>query len=101
MVSNSRRVGGLEMPIMKNVLFDDGEMEVIMVRKPHNAAETQKLLNVLVTQTPDNDMVHMFTAKDIRFESDSELNWTIDGEYGGAYTDTHIHVEEAAIKMIF
>ena len=101
MVSNSKRVGGLEMPIMKNVLYDDGEMEVILVRKPHNAADTQKLLNVLVTQTPDNDTVHMFTTKDIRFESDSELNWTIDGEYGGAYSDTVIHVEEAAIKMIF
>ncbi len=101
MVSNSRRIGGLELPIMQNVLYDDGEMEVVLIRSPKNAADTQKLLNILVTQTPDNDMVYMFKAKDISFSCDTELSWTVDGEFGGAYKETDVHVEEAAIKMIF
>ena len=101
MVSNSKRVGGIEMPIMQNVLYDDGEMEVMLVRQPKNATDTQKLLNILVTQIPDNDTVYMFKAKNITFSSDTELHWTIDGEYGGAYTETEVKVEEAAIKMVF
>ena len=101
MVSNSKRVGGLEMPIMQHVLFDDGEMEVTLVRKPKNASDTQKLINILVTQNPDNDMVYMFKAKDITFISDTELGWTVDGEFGGSFKETNIHVEGAAIKMLF
>ncbi len=101
MVSNSRRIGGLELPIMQNVLYDDGEMEVVLIRNPKNASDTQKLLNILVTQMPDNDMVYMFKAKDVSFSCDTELSWTIDGEYGGAFKETDVHVEEAAIKMVF
>ncbi len=101
MVSNSRRVGGFEMPIMQNVLYDDGEMEVTLVRHPKNAVEMQKIINALVMQTADDAMVHMFKTTKVHFESDTEIPWTLDGEFGGAYTDSVIEVKEAAVKMIF
>ncbi len=101
MVSNSRRVGGFEMPIMKSTLYDDGEMEVCLVRKPKNAVETQKLINALVTQTADENMIYLFKTKNIKFESEQEIPWTLDGEFGGSFTDSEISVKEAAIKMVF
>lgn len=101
MVSNSRRVGGFEMPIMQNVLYDDGEMEVVLVRHPKNPADMQKIINALVTQTPDDSMVYMFKTTKAVFDSVSDIPWTIDGEFGGAYKHSDIEVKEAAVKMLF
>ncbi len=101
MVSNSRRVGGFEMPIMQNALYDDGEMEIVLVRQPKTAADIQKIINILVTQTPDDNMVYLLKTTKARFESESEIPWTLDGEYGGSYKEADIEVKEAAVKMIF
>lgn len=101
MVSNSKRVGGIEMPIMKNVLFDDGEMEITLVRHPKNPAETQKLINCLVTQIADEHMVYMFKTSSVKFICNEDVPWTLDGEYGGAFKTMDIEVKGAAVKMIF
>lgn len=101
MVSNSKRVGGIDMPIMKNVLFDDGEMEITLIRRPNGPVETQKLINCLVTQIADDHMVYMLKTSKARIVSEEEVPWTLDGEYGGAYKDMDIEVKGAAVKMIF
>ena len=101
MVSNSRRVGGFEMPIMQNVLYDDGEMEVMLVRHPKTAVEMQKMVNCLVSQTPDDSTVYMFKTTKAVFESEGDIPWTIDGEFGGSFKRAEIDVKEAAVKMIF
>lgn len=101
MISNSRRIGGFEIPILKNILYDDGEMEVTLIRKPKNAQETQKLLNSFLYQSADEEMVYMFKTSELKIVSTEEVPWSIDGEYGGSFYETDIKVECAAIKMIF
>ncbi len=101
MVSNSKRIGGLEMPIMKNILFDDGEMEITLIRHAKNPIDTQKLINCLVTQIADDNMVYMFKSSKVNISCSDDVQWTLDGEYGGAYRDMNIEVKGAAIKMVF
>ncbi len=101
MVSNSRRVGGMEMPIMKNVLFDDGEMEITLVRHPKNPADTQKLINCLVTQIADYNTVYIFKASEVKISCEDEIPWTVDGEFGGSYREADVVVVPAAVKMMF
>lgn len=101
MISNSRRIGGFEIPILKNILYDDGEMEVTLVRKPKNAQETQKLLNSFLYQGADDEMVYMFKTSHLSVKSEEEIPWSLDGEFGGNFKDADINVECAAIKMIF
>lgn len=101
MVSNTKRVGGIDMPIMKNVLFDDGQMEITLVRYPQNPADTQKLLNSLVTQIADYNTVYVFKTSKVKISCDEEIPWTIDGEFGGSYKESEIIVKEAAVKMMF
>ncbi len=101
MVSNSKRVGGFEMPIMQNVLYDDGEMEVMLIRQPKNPVETTKLLNCLVTQVADDDMIRMFRTSRLEYECDEEIPWTIDGEFGGSYGSGVVDVCEGALKMLY
>lgn len=101
MISNSRRIGGFEFPLLKNILYDDGEMEVTLIRKPQNAQETQKLLNSFLYQTADDEMVYMFKTSELKIISVDEVPWSIDGEYGGTTTEANIKVMPAAIRMIF
>lgn len=101
MISNSRRIGGFELPILQNILYDDGEMEVTLVKKPKNAQETQKLINSFIYQNPDDDMVYMFRASSLKIESEEEIPWSLDGEFGGTFKDIDITVDCAAVNMIF
>ncbi|MBQ4066524.1 MAG: diacylglycerol kinase family lipid kinase [Clostridia bacterium] len=101
MISNSRRIGGFELPILKNILYDDGEMEVTLVKKPKTALETQKLINCLINQAPDDETVYMFKTAGLKITSENDIPWSLDGEFGGIFSDIDISVECAAIKMIF
>ena len=101
MISNSRRVGGFELPILKNILYDDGEMEVTLVRKPKSAADTQKLINCFINQTPDDSILYMLKTASLKIVSDIEVPWSLDGEFGGSFKESEIEVECGAIKMIF
>ena len=101
MVSNSKRVGGIDMPIMRNVLFDDGEMEITLVRHPKNPADTQKLINCLVTQIADYNTVYVFKTSKLKISCDEEIPWTLDGEFGGSFKESDIVVKGAAVKMMF
>ncbi|MCI8611889.1 MAG: diacylglycerol kinase family lipid kinase [Clostridiales bacterium] len=101
MVSNSKRIGGFELPIIKNVLYDDGEMEVTLVRKPKNTMDTTHLLNCLLTQSSDEANIHTFKTASLRFSCDEEIPWSLDGEFGGAFKSGEIQVKGGAVRMIF
>ncbi len=101
MVSNSKRIGGFELPIIKNVLYDDGEMEVTLVRKPKTPGDTTHLINCLLTQSSDDVRIHTFKTASLRFSCDEEIPWSLDGEFGGAYKSGEIQVKGAAVRMIF
>lgn len=101
MVTNSKRVGGMKLPIIKNVDYDDGEMEITLVKQPKNPIDTQKLLNCLVTQIADEYMVYSFKASNLKIVSETEVPWSLDGEFGGAHTEMNVVVKGAAIKMKF
>ncbi len=101
MVSNSKRIGGFELPIIKNVLYDDGEMEVTLVRKPKNPVDTTHLINCLLTQSSDEANIHTFKTASLRFSCDEEIPWSLDGEFGGSFKSGEIQVRGGAVRMIF
>ncbi len=100
MVSNSRRVGGMEMPIMKNVLFRrrNGDNSCSPSQESRGY---QKLINCLVTQIADYNTVYVFKASEVKISCEDEIPWTVDGEFGGAYKSAEIVVVPAAVKMMF
>lgn len=99
-VSNTTSVGGILHLNPDEVLLDDGLYEVLLVKNPANAMESQQMLGALVSQNYDGDLVRMVKASRIRFESDQSISWTIDGEYGGSGKDTLIVNNERAITLM-
>lgn len=100
MVTNSRSVGGFRNMIGKNVKFDDGEFEVTLIRKPSNPIELQEIIAALLIEQVDTKHMYTFKAKQISFESEVEIPWTLDGEYGGYHDYVEIINQQCAMKLM-
>lgn len=89
-VTNSLSLGGMKNFISQGVVFDDGLFEVLLIKTPNNIAELQKLLSKALVNNLDSKYFITFKASKVRFISQNELSWTIDGENGGTSTDVTI-----------
>lgn len=83
MVTNSRSVGGFKSIIGRKVQFDDGVFEVTFVRNPQNPAELQELLAAIVLKEINSKYMDSFRTAHLEVEADTEIPWTLDGEFGG------------------
>lgn len=84
MVTNSTSIGGFKMVRDDAIELDDGLFEVVLVKKPQTRNEIQSLIQCLLTRTPTPEHFYMFKAKEIELYSKVRIDWTLDGEFGGA-----------------
>ena len=87
MVTNSRSVGGFKGIIGPEIVFDDGVFEVTLIKTPKNAIELNELLGAIVMKQLDSKRMYSFKTGEIKFESEEEIPWTLDGEFGGAHKE--------------
>lgn len=85
MVTNSRSVGGFQGIIGRDVVFDDGEFEVTLIKTPKNPLELNDIIAALLIRQIDSKHIYSFRTGKIRFESLEEIPWTLDGEFGGQH----------------
>ncbi len=99
MVSNTVSVGG--MLKLKNFRLDDGMFEVMLIRKPHDVIQLSKIIAQIldINEEIDKKYVKYFRAKNVRFISNEEAEWTLDGEFGGAFCETEIGICERAVTF--
>lgn len=90
MVTNSLSVGGFKGISGPDVLLDDGLFEVTLIKKPKNPIELNKILVGLANRENDNELIYSFKTSRLHVESEVEVPWTLDGEFGGAHTDLDI-----------
>lgn len=100
MVTNSRSVGGFRNMIGKNVVFDDGEFEVTLIRTPKNPLALQEIIGALLSSQINTKHIYSFKTGEIRFESVEEIPWTLDGEFGGEHDSVCIKNAKQALKIV-
>lgn len=100
MVTNSSSVAGLLS--LNNFLLDDGLYEVTLIKTPGNPLDLQRIIHSLLNIDIDIDTAYIksFRISKIRFECDDELQWTIDGEFGGAYKTVDVCNNKQAIELM-
>lgn len=98
MVTNSISVGGFTKIVGSNVGLDDGVFEIMLVKNPKNIIDLNQIIAGL-TNHKDNDFVLFREGKKFRFESEEDLTWTLDGEYGGKTLDCNVEVLHKALKI--
>ena len=99
-VTNTVSLGGVLRLDPSRVLLDDGMYELLLVKNPQNPTEAQAMLSALMLQNYDGPLVRMLRASDILFESNHEISWTIDGEFGGSFSTTHILNNKNAVTLL-
>lgn len=101
MVTNALSVGGMKQLITtKDVFFDDGLFEVLLIKMPESLMEFQSLLAKTVVGDLDPKHFVTFKTSSVRITCDSELSWTLDGEAGGSYRVADITNHRRALQII-
>lgn len=100
MITNSKSVAGFRSIMGKDVKFDDGEFEVMLIKKPKTLIGLQEIITALLIESFDTKHMYTFKAKEITLESKEEIPWTLDGEYGGQHEEVHIINKKQALEIM-
>ncbi len=104
MVTNSYSVGGFK-SIAGNVFkgriaLDDGLFEVTLIKMPKNPMELNSILAALAIQNIDTQYMYSFKSGRLVIESEEEVAWTLDGEFGGAHKAVTLTNEKRAMDIM-
>ncbi len=97
-VCNSTSVAGLVKLHADMVDMTDGLFEVILVRRPKNAADLAKIITSLNTGVFDTDMFDFFKTQKVTFYMSTPLPWSLDGEF--AEGDQTVTIENIPQSII-
>lgn len=100
MISNSKSVAGFRNIMGKEVKFNDGEFEVTLIKKPKNLVELNEIITALLIESFDTKHMYTFKSSELLLESDEEIPWTLDGEFGGQHSKVHIMNKQQALEIM-
>ena len=83
MVTNSNSVGGVKNITGPDITLNDGLFEVTLVSNPKNPMELNSIISALMNRNLTSKNLYSFKISEIEFDADSEVPWTIDGEFAG------------------
>ena len=100
LVSNSLSVGSVLKYDPASVEFDDGLFEVMLVRDPGSQAVLTRVMLGALNQLYDEEYILRFRAAKLELVCGEEMEWTLDGEYGGACSAVSIHNIKQAYTLL-
>lgn len=100
MVTNSRSVGGFKGITGKNVVFDDGKFEVTLFKTPRNPMELNEILGALALRKINTKRMYSFKTNEVHFETEEEIPWTLDGEFGGVHEEVVVKDCQKALEIM-
>lgn len=100
MVTNSHSVGGFKKITGRNVALNDGLFEVTLIKHPNNPIELNSILAALISERIDTEYMYCFKTDFITIESEEEIAWTLDGEFGGRHKMAAMQNRKEAVEII-
>ena len=99
-VSNSTSIGGLMKLDPARVVLDDGRFELLLIPNPKTAVGLQNLIFALLNQDYTSGGVVFRHVSHLHLETDTELSWSLDGEYAPSVPEVDIVNRQAALRML-
>ena len=100
MATNTLSIGGVYKLDKNTVKLDDGLFEVMLIKMPKDLIELSQITAHLIDQNQKTDLVKTYKTNKIVFESNKEVSWTLDGEYGGSHKKVVIRNITKALTLI-
>lgn len=99
-ITNSCSVAGILELKSEGIKFDDGKLELLLLKEPKNVLELIKMLLDLRKNKFNGNLVILKHSKNIELELEAEVPFTLDGEYAGDFSCIKINCKEKAFKII-
>ena len=99
-ISNSNYLGGFDIYRKEDVELDDGEFEVLLVKKPKNFNKSLKLVVDILNGNLNQEDVYFFKASELLIEGNEDLEWSLDGEYSGKQKKIRIKNSQKKVSYI-
>lgn len=80
-VCNSTSLGGLMKLERNEVVLDDGQFELLLVRRPRTLPELQGILTALLNQNYRQEGLVFRRISSLTAEPEGEIPWSLDGEF--------------------
>ena len=100
LVTNTISIGGFKGLGGLDVALDDGEFEVLLIRRPRMPKDIASIASYLVQKEGENDCVYQFRAKKLRICSQEPVDWSLDGEFGGSHKEILIENHNRAVTLL-
>lgn len=99
-ISNSLSVGGIVKYDETSVGLNDGEFEVLLIRRPDNILKLQPLIDGILKRDFNREGIEFFRTKNLTIESNEDIPWTLDGEYAEGAEKISVGTIHNAITFI-
>lgn len=100
MVTNTVSVGGFKGLVNQSVALNDGVFEVLLIRMPRTPADLSNIVSYMFLKEQPNEYVYKFKTSAIHFVSDGEVDWVLDGEFGGSRTQVDIINRKERVSIL-
>ncbi len=100
-VCNSKRIGGGFVKFDEHVVnMNDGLLEVLLIKYPKNPVEATQTLLDLQNSKFNSHFFEFFSANEVKFTTNDEVDWTIDGEYQKGAPEIVVKNLKSSISLI-
>lgn len=99
-VANSNKIAGIFKLDKFDVKMNDGQFEVLLVKKSNPLGLLKVFLNTALRQDYSDDDVEFFRTSKLKITASEPVDWTIDGEYAGAAELVDIQNCHNAINLV-
>ncbi|MCI9595451.1 MAG: YegS/Rv2252/BmrU family lipid kinase [Lachnospiraceae bacterium] len=100
MVTNTISVGGFKGLVTQSVALNDGEFEVLLIRRPRTPLDLSNIISYMFLKEEQNDYVFKFKAKELKFTAQAPVDWVLDGEFGGSRQEVEIVNLKEKMKIL-
>ncbi|MDO4453970.1 MAG: YegS/Rv2252/BmrU family lipid kinase [Eubacteriales bacterium] len=101
MITNSDSVGGFKHIAGKDVKLNDGVFEVVLIKEPRKPMDIQSIItSILMRDLEHNERIITFKTNTLTVESENEIQWTLDGEFGGKHKKVEIINKKEAVQIL-
>lgn len=99
-ISNSTSLAGRMKLSEQIVKMDDGLFELVLVPQPKNMEDLYKLFQTLAKREFDPRYVLVRHVKQVRFRTEEDIPWSLDGEFAASREEVFIENRHHAYQLI-
>lgn len=100
MVMNTNSIAGFNGENMIKADLSDGLLELLLIKAPSNIMELQSVIAGLLRGEKEGSGFLLVKVKNVTFETEDDIKWTLDGEFGGNDKNVEISVIEGAVNFM-